>query len=157
MIIIRKAEQHDLRTVKAIDQLLFGQDSYPLFVLRQFFDITGDYLLVAETEGEIVGYILAHYDPSRLEGWLLSLGVPPAHRGKRIGEKLMAACMGQMEMQGAAILYLTVHPDNAAGIGIYTKLGFAVQEKPADYFLDGSPRLLMSRQVTVPPAEPHGV
>ncbi|MDX5418063.1 MAG: GNAT family N-acetyltransferase [Hymenobacteraceae bacterium] len=147
MITIRKAELADLRPIKAIDQLLFGADSYPLFVLRQFYDISSDYLLVAEISGEVVGYMLANYDQLKSQGWLLSLGVLPTHRGKRIGEKLMAACMGQMESQGVATLYLTVHPDNAAGIGIYTRLGFEVQETLPDYYLDNSPRLLMSRRV----------
>ncbi|EJF08376.1 hypothetical protein [Pontibacter sp. BAB1700] len=40
-----------------------------------------------------------------------------------------------------------MHPDNAAGISIYTRLGFEVQEQVAGYYLDESPRLLMSRQV----------
>jgi [ribosomal protein S18]-alanine N-acetyltransferase len=62
MLIIRQAQLSDLRDVKAIDQLLFGADSYPLFVLRQFYDISGEYLLVAETESEVVGYMLAHYE-----------------------------------------------------------------------------------------------
>ncbi|WP_299700298.1 N-acetyltransferase [uncultured Pontibacter sp.] len=149
MITIRHAQLSDLREVKAIDQLLFGADSYPLFVLRQFYDVTGDYLLVAETAGELVGYMLAHYNQDKSLGWLLSLGVLPAHRGKRIGEKLMAACIGQMETKGVATLYLTVHPDNAAGISIYTRLGFEVKEEVADYYLDGSPRLLMSKQIKV--------
>jgi [ribosomal protein S18]-alanine N-acetyltransferase len=147
MLIIRQAQLSDLRAVKAIDQLLFGADSYPLFVLRQFYDIGGEYLLVAETQGEVVGYMLAHYDQAKSLGWLLSLGVLPAHRGKRIGEKLMAACMGLMEAKGVETLYLTVHPDNAAGINIYTRLGFEVQESLPDYYLDNSPRLLMQKQV----------
>ncbi|MBD1396388.1 GNAT family N-acetyltransferase [Pontibacter sp. JH31] len=147
MITIRKAELSDLRPIKKIDQLLFGADSYPLFVLRQFYDISGDYLLVAETEGVAVGYILAHFDQLKSRGWLLSLGVLPTHRGRRIGEKLMAASLAQMESQGVTTLYLTVHPDNAAGINIYNRLGFGVQEIIPDYYLDNSPRLLMSRQV----------
>ncbi|EJF08377.1 GNAT family N-acetyltransferase [Pontibacter sp. BAB1700] len=99
MLTIRKAELRDLKAVKAIDQLLFGADSYPLFVLRQLYDITGDYLLVAETGGEVIGYMLSHLDQAKSQGWLLSLGVLPAHRGKRIGEKLMAASMAAMEKQ----------------------------------------------------------
>lgn len=147
MLTIRKAELSDLKGIKAIDQLLFGADSYPLFVLRQLYDITGDYLLVAEIESEVVGYMLSHLDHDNKKGWLLSLGVLPTHRGKRIGEKLMAATMATMEAQGVTNLYLTVHPDNAAGISIYTGLGFSVMEEVADYYLDQSPRILMSRQV----------
>ncbi|PVY42305.1 GNAT family N-acetyltransferase [Pontibacter virosus] len=147
MLTIRKADLGDLKAVKTIDQLLFGADSYPLFVLRQFYDITGEYLLVAEAGGEVVGYMLSHLDRQNKKGWLLSLGVLPAHRGKRIGEKLMAAAMVSMETQSATELYLTVHPDNAAGISIYTRLGFKVQEEIPDYYLDGSPRLLMSKRI----------
>lgn len=147
MLTIRQAELSDLQAVKSIDQLLFGADSYPMFVLRQFYDISNDYLLVAEAGGEVVGYMLAHYDQLKTVGWLLSLGVLPTHRGKRIGEKLMAAIMLRMEAQGVTRLYLTVHPNNAAGISIYTRLGFAIQEELPDYYLDDSPRLLMTKQI----------
>jgi [ribosomal protein S18]-alanine N-acetyltransferase len=149
MLTIRKAELSDLKAIKSIDKLSFGADSYPLFVLRQFYDISGDYLLVAEAEGAVVGYMLSHLDIEKKAGWLLSLGVLPAHRGKRIGENLMSATMALMEAKGVGMLYLTVHPDNAAGISIYTRLGFSVQQEVPDYYLDNSPRLLMSRQVNL--------
>lgn len=144
---IRKAELSDLRAVKAIDQHLFGKDSYPLFVLRQYYDISSDLLKVAEVSGEIAGYILAHYDLQQAQGWLLSLGVLPEHRGSRIGERLMSACVAEMAARGAHKLMLTVHPDNTPGIRIYTRLGFEVREELADYYLDDSPRLLMSRKI----------
>lgn len=148
MLTIRKAELSDLKVIKSIDQLSFGADSYPLFVLRQFYDITGDHLLVAETGGEVVGYMLSHLDVAHSKGWLLSLGVLPAHRGKRIGENLMTATVALMEDKGATMLYLTVHPDNATGISIYTRLGFEIQEQLTDYYLDNSPRLLMTKKIT---------
>jgi [ribosomal protein S18]-alanine N-acetyltransferase len=145
MLCIRNARLDELPTIKAIDQQLFGKESYPLFVLRQFYDTAPDYLLTAEYSGQVAGYMLAHYDSSRAVGWLLSLGVLPEQRGKRIGEKLMAACMARLEAQGATTLYLTVHPSNAAGIHIYSRLGFAVAEAFPDYYFDGTPRLLMHK------------
>ncbi|PKV75235.1 GNAT family N-acetyltransferase [Pontibacter ramchanderi] len=147
MVTIRKAELSDLKAVKTIDELLFGADSYPLFVLRQFYDTTGDYLLIAETGGQVAGYMISHLEQESRKGWLLSLGVLPAHRGKGIGQKLMAATIASLEAKGATMLYLTVHPANAAGISIYTRLGFVEREQVADYYLDGSPRLIMSKQL----------
>lgn len=150
MIVIRSAEVADLRAVKAIDLLLFGEDSYPLFVLRQFYDIGAHLIKVAELSGAVVAYILAHHGEQKGQGWLLSLGVLPEHRGKRIGEKLMAACMAEMEKEAISEIFLTVHPENKTGITIYTRLGFEVRAELPDYFLDDRPRLLMGRRIEHP-------
>ncbi len=151
MLCIRNARLEELPAIKALDQQLFGKESYPLFVLRQFYDTAPDYLLVAESAGQVAGYMLASYDASRALGWLLSLGVLPEHQGKRIGEKLMAACMAKLEAQGATTLYLTVHPNNATGIHIYSRLGFTVEEALPDYYFDGTPRLLMHKTLQQEP------
>ncbi len=146
MPIIRSATLQDIPSIKSIDQLLFQEDSYPLFVLRQFYDISAKYVKVAEVDGAVAGYIIAHYSPEQAIGWLLSLGVLPNFRGRRLGEQLMAACVEEMANLGAKEIFLTVHPDNASGLHIYTRMGFEVREEQSDYYFDSSPRRLMSRR-----------
>ncbi|QCR24249.1 GNAT family N-acetyltransferase [Pontibacter sp. SGAir0037] len=151
MIEIRRATLHDLRTVKSIDEALFGKDSYPLFVLRQFFDIAKSLFIVAVSAGEVVGYTIGHHDQERQEGWVLSLGVLPAFAGKEIGKQLTVYLLQALEAKGARTVFLTVHPSNTPALSLYKKLGFGEQVLESSYYLDGSPRLVM--QVAIAQAE----
>jgi ribosomal-protein-alanine N-acetyltransferase len=146
MIKIREAGADDLKSIQDIDQSLFGSESYPLFVLRQFLDISNGLLKVAEVEEEVIGYSIGHYNTETAEGWMLSLGVLPEYRGKEIGQKLSIHLIREIEEKGAAKIFLTVHPDNNPAIRTYQKLGFVKHQHKEDYYLDNSPRILMLRK-----------
>ncbi|MBC5991828.1 GNAT family N-acetyltransferase [Pontibacter cellulosilyticus] len=140
---IRAATVHDLKAVKAIDETLFGAETYPLFALRQLLDITNGLLLIAEESDKIAGYAIGHYNAVQEEAWFLSLGVLPEVRGLGIGESLTKGLINAVEQLGAKCIYLTVHPSNMGGIRIYEKLGFVKDSAENDYYGDGSPRLIM--------------
>lgn len=146
MIKIREAGPDDLRTIQAIDQSLFGSESYPLFVLRQFLDITNGLLKVAEVEEEVIGYSIGHYNTETAEGWMLSLAVLPEYRGKEIGRQLSDHLIREIEEKGADRIFLTVHPDNNPAIRTYEKLGFEKHQHKKDYYQDNSPRIVMLRK-----------
>lgn len=74
MSTIRRATLDDLESVHQIETLSFEEGGYPSFVLRQMFDISPDYFLVAEVDHRIFGYILGHINKNTNQGWLLSLG-----------------------------------------------------------------------------------
>ncbi|WP_114777493.1 GNAT family N-acetyltransferase [Botryobacter ruber] len=143
MLIIREAKLEDLKVVHQLEEELFGQHSYPLFVLRQLFDITNDLFLIAEVSGAVAGYAIGHYNAEQEEGWLLSLAVHPVHRGKRIGEQLTATLAEALKAKGARTMLLTVHPENAPALRIYQQAGFTTTQLYPDYYLDNSPRWLM--------------
>lgn len=142
---IRSATAQELKTIKAIDETLFGDDTYPLFALRQLFDITNGLIMVAVLENRIVGYAIGHYEPESGNAWFLSLGVLPEQRGKGTGERLTKALIEAVEAKGARACRLTVHPGNTGGYRIYERLGFVAQETQEDYYGDGSPRIIMVR------------
>ena len=142
-MIIRAAEIEDLQQVKEIDQLLFKEESYPVFALRQLLDITNGLMKVVEFGKTIVGYAIGHYNSEKQEAWFLSLGVMPGYRGRKIGENLTADLIKEVTAMGATSINLTVHPDNKPGINIYEGLGFEAQNTATNYYLDQSPRLIM--------------
>lgn len=146
MIKIREAGPDDLRTIQDIDQSLFGSESYPLFVLRQFLDITNGLLKVAEVEEEVIGYSIGHFNTETSEGWMLSLAVLPEFRGKEIGQQLSSHLIREIEEKGADKIFLTVHPDNNPAIRTYEKLGFVRHQHKKDYYQDNSPRIVMLRK-----------
>lgn len=146
MVIIRKATLEDLELVHQIELQSFGDGSYPLFVLRQLFDISAHYFLVAEEDGEIRGYILGNVSSRTREGWILSLGVHPEARGKNIGNTLTKKLISVLENNDAIEICLTVHPDNTSALEIYKALNFEVILSTSNYYFDNADRLLMKKK-----------
>ena len=146
MITIRKATLDDLKKVHEIETLSFNDGSYPLFVLRQLFDISEDYFLIAEEEDKILGYALGNLATKEEQGWILSLGVHPEARGKQIGKTLTKALIALLEDNDCKEICLTVHPDNASAIGIYKSFDFEIITASDNYYLDNEPRFLMKKE-----------
>ncbi|WP_346350816.1 N-acetyltransferase [Oceanimonas sp. AH20CE76] len=141
---IRTAIKGDLAAVYGLECAAFGSHGYPDFFLRQAWDLWPGSLLVAESESELLGYVLAGRGESATEGWILSLAVTPAAQGRGLGRQLLQAAVAVLEEQGCARIKLTVLPDNPA-LQLYQRLGFAEAGRENDYFGPGEPRLLMVR------------
>lgn len=146
MITIRTAKLEDLKTVHEIETLSFNDGSYPLFVLRQLFDISEDYFLIAEEDGKILGYALGNLSVKDDQGWILSLGVHPEARGKQIGKTLTKKLIALLEINNSKEICLTVHPENASAIKIYKNLNFEIILDSDNYYLDGDTRFLMKKK-----------
>ncbi|MEO8773049.1 MAG: N-acetyltransferase [Gelidibacter sp.] len=143
---IRKAILEDLKSIHEIETLSFNDGSYPLFVLRQLFDISEDYFLIAEEDDVILGYALGNFSTKDSQGWILSLGVHPEARGKKIGRMLTEKLISLLENNNSKEICLTVHPDNASAIKIYEDLDFEIIVECDNYYLDNEARLLMKKK-----------
>lgn len=148
---IRNATFDDLITIHEIEVLCFGDGAYPLFVIRQFYDIASKYFLVATLDEKIIGYALGSLSAQDAQGWILSVGVHPNARGNQMGTKLIKKLMSLLEFDKANELCLTVHPDNKSAITIYKSLSFEITMTYDNYYLDNQPRYLMTKKsVTTP-------
>ena len=145
-MIIRKATLDDLKTVHEIETLSFNDGSYPLFVLRQWFDISEDYFLIAEEEHMILGYALGSLSTKDDQGWILSLGVHPDARGKQVGKTLAKELIALLEDSDCKEICLTVHPDNSSAIKVYKAFDFEIITIFDNYYLDNQPRFLMKKE-----------
>ncbi|NHI01249.1 GNAT family N-acetyltransferase [Oceanimonas sp. MB9] len=141
---IRPATRADLAAVHGLECAAFGEHGYPDFFLRQAWDLWPGSLLVAESENELLGYVLAGRGEVANEGWILSLAVAPAARGRGLGRQLLQVAVTALESQGCKRIKLTVLPDNPA-LHLYHSLGFAEAGREEDYFGPGEPRLVMVR------------
>lgn len=147
MSTIRRATLNDLESVHQIESVSFDDGSYPPFVIRQLFDISHDYFLVAEEEGHILGYVLGNITKNSNQGWLLSLGVHPDAQGTHLGKELTERLVELLENDLSAEICLTVHPDNEMAKKIYEALGFKSVKVYDNYYNDLEPRLLMKKQL----------
>lgn len=77
---------------------------------------------------------------TRDESELLSLGVAPPWRGRRIGAALLLSAMERARAAGAALMFLEVAVDNHAAQALYTRHGFETVGLRPDYYqrADGS-------------------
>ncbi|WP_027126392.1 GNAT family N-acetyltransferase [Gelidibacter mesophilus] len=145
---IRNATLEDLTIIHEIETLSFADDSYPPFVLRQLFDISHEYFLVAEDDDKkIMGYVIGNINKNNGRAWLLSLGVHPDARGKKMGRLLTEKLIELLENDLSTEICLTVHPDNASAKKIYEDLGFKSVNTYDNYYNDLEARLLMKKQL----------
>ena len=71
--------------------------------------------------GAPVGYGELWLDEDEVE--LARLIVPPARRGQGVGRRLVEA-LTEIARQHADLVFLRVHPDNAAAVRVYRAAGF---------------------------------
>jgi mycothiol synthase len=90
-------------------------------------------LQFAERDGEVVGMChAARFDDGRA-GFIESLVVAEAHRGRGIGARLLAAGVAALVRDGCAAVELNVRNDNRPAIAAYERFGFAVYDEQYTY------------------------
>src|SRR5207247_3768130 len=80
------------------------------------------YYLVAESQGQVQGYIGAWIIMDEVH--ITTLGVDPRARRQRIGERLLATVLEQGVRRGARRATLEVRSSNRAAQQLYEKYGF---------------------------------
>lgn len=74
-----------------------------------------DTCLVAEQDGELLGFVLAYRPPTRREElFVWQIGVAPEARGARLATRLLQTVLDQPACAGVEYLTATVSPDNEA-------------------------------------------
>ena len=134
-MIIRKCKEKDIEEVTKIENLSFKYP-YPLIV---FYDYLQKIFLVAEENGNIVGYAIG--DKER--HLIVSIAVHPDYRRQKIGSKLMNSILRQMNEYAI----LQVRKSNEAAIKFYKKLGFVEKDVIKEYYIDGEDAILMFKSL----------
>ncbi|MER6711661.1 GNAT family N-acetyltransferase [Streptomyces sp. NPDC006386] len=147
---IRTVRAEDLAQLVRLDKEAFPANPYRHLVLRQFIDAYREGLLVLEGRAGLDGYVLVSraVDGS---GWILSLGVARARRGRGLGRRLMTEALHRLGTDGAVEARLAVHPANEAALGLYKSLGFVAEgDVRRDYYGPGEDRLLLRLDLAGP-------
>jgi len=88
---------------------------------------TFEVILALEGEGA-VGFVLFFYEFSTWRGlpgiYVQDVFVAEQVRGRKVGERLMAAAVARGKERGAVYMRLAVHHGNKGGLGFYKRLGF---------------------------------
>ncbi len=145
-ITIRALTPHDLSAVSEIDAVQTGERK-PAYWKRIFKDFTGHDTprdrvgVVAEADGVIVGFLFgdvrAFEFGSEPCGWILEIGVDPAHTRAGIASALLAEGCRRLRATGVAVVRTMVRRNNIPVLTFFRTNGFSggpyVQlELPAD-------------------------
>jgi len=146
---------NDLRSVVHINMVCLPENYTDFFFvdLHQRFPET---FIVAEDNGEVVGYIMCRMELGLSnfgfkglvkKGHIVSVAVLPQYRRKGIGEALVSKAMEGMRLYNAKQCFLEVRVTNTQAISLYKKLGFQVTRTIHGYYADGEDAYLMSREL----------
>ncbi|MBM3547369.1 MAG: GNAT family N-acetyltransferase [Alphaproteobacteria bacterium] len=97
---------------------------------------------IAVDRGEIVGFLSAFRGSLRRESGFVSynqIGLRAGHRGRGIGGRLMEAAEAWARELGVHRITLRVDEENARGLALYKRMGFAIQGRmPRSVDQDGA-------------------
>lgn len=101
-------------------------------------------IIVAESGGEIVGFILGVASAPK-EARILILAVIENHRKKGMGGALLKAFIAECYTKDLKIINLEVKVENEDAIRFYTRYGFANIKTLIDYYAEGKNAYHMQR------------
>jgi len=166
---VRRARDEDLPGVMSVNLRSLPENYWPGF-FKYVLDNWPQAFLVAEVNGEIVGYAMSRVeetaDPvllglfdergritgfpgeARRVGHLISIAVLEEYRGRGIGKALLAETIRALrDHYRVESVYLEVRVSNERAIGLYKKFGFRVGRRIPYYYRDGEDAYVMVLRV----------
>lgn len=148
MIDIRPSDPQDELALAGIDLATWSPDVTPAPAREpgaaRFFKegVRPEDVLVAETEGGVVGYVLLQQTiPLPSHSHVLDvngLAVDPAYQGQGVGRRLVDAAKQEARRRGVRKLSLRVLAPNASARRLYESCGFTVEGVlRAEFMLEG--------------------
>jgi ribosomal protein S18 acetylase RimI-like enzyme len=106
-------------------------------------EIENNEVYFIKKDGEIVGST-EYQMKGPNEAYLGGLIIKPDYRGQGIARKAIEFRLDKL--QGIKRLWLVTHPHNSKMIRMYLSYGFIVEAWRDNYYGDGQPRLVLSRE-----------
>jgi ribosomal-protein-alanine N-acetyltransferase len=151
----------DLPAVLDLERELFPEDAWTraMFAAEVSGRLPGRHYLVAEDDGQIVGYagLLAPAPGGSPPGPggqadVMTMAVAPSRWGQGIGSALLEALLAEAAGRGCAEVFLEVRVDNPRAQSLYRRHGFAEAGLRRGYYQpSGTDALVMRRPLD--PAE----
>jgi ribosomal protein S18 acetylase RimI-like enzyme len=123
--VARASWEHDYPDILTSESLQAGVDEwYSTDSIRDAVDWPRASVLVARTDGDVVGFVHAVFDADRNEGNVLRLYVDPEYRDAGVGRTLLESVRDALSDRGADRLRAMVLAANDPGNAFYEHLGF---------------------------------
>ena len=127
---IRSALSADVGQIGPIEQVVFSDP----WSERDLNDCirSGVPFLVAEHDGTVIGYVIAHHALDEAE--ILNLGVDPGRQRQGIGRALVVEMLEHLRQLGVALVFLEVRQSNSVAHRLYGGLGFTEVGRRRGYY-----------------------
>lgn len=140
---ILPATLRDLNGLRAIEKECFKKDAWPLLDLIAVLTFSGVVRLKVVADGRMVGFAAGDPRASEGIGWITTIGVIEAYRGKGIGAALLEICEQKMDMP---VVRLCVRRSNAVAQHMYRKAGYLPTGMWNHYYEDGEDALVLQKE-----------
>jgi ribosomal protein S18 acetylase RimI-like enzyme len=149
---IRPARKADLPAALELELATFSAHAISKRQMQYLQQRESAVFLVAEAGGRVVGdgIALVRNQKGRISGRIYSLVVSSAHRGQKIGEKLLRAMLEELTRRGAERVYLEVEESNAGAVRLYERNSFRRIGALPDYYDEGQHAVHMMYEAPVP-------
>lgn len=156
-MILRSVHESDYKVViSVVDEWWGGRhmaDMLPKLFFRHFKDTS----LIAEEDGELVGFLIGFISQSYVdEAYIHFVGIHPDYRKKGIGRKLYSAFFEKVAKKGCKAVHSVTSPVNKVSINFHTRMGFQIEKGDSivdwipvniDYDGPGEDRVLFTRKI----------
>jgi ribosomal protein S18 acetylase RimI-like enzyme len=103
---------------------------------------------IAESDGELAGFLIGFLSPSRPDAaYIHFVGVHPGLRGAGLARTLYERFFALAREHGRPLVSAITAPQNAGSIAFHTALGFTVTAPIPDYDGAGSAKVLFRRRL----------
>jgi ribosomal-protein-alanine N-acetyltransferase len=141
--VIRRATEQDADAVTALEADCQGADAWSAWLVRD--GVQGGLptirYLVAEVDGEVVGYAVASFAGDIAE--LQRIGVTPTARRTGVASALLDEVVAEAPATGANRLLLEVREDNGGALAFYAARGFIEIDRRPRYYRDGTTAVVL--------------
>lgn len=124
---IRKPKEEDIPQIMEIGKSTTGVSPESSFwseeQIKRWIK-SGDVLLVAEIEGEVIGLVFSQFNKPTGKATIENLIVKEEYRNRGIGTDLLNQCLDKLKAKGAAYICALVKTDNKPTIEFILKQGF---------------------------------
>ena len=145
---IRSFKKSDFDTLWQIDQACFDpQLAYSRPELAFYMKRAGSFTLVAEGDGQILGFIVA--ECRRKNGHIITIDVVAEARRGGVGSSLLDAAEKNLLDAGVTVVALETPVNNAAAIRFYKQKGYFVEKTAAGYYSGQLDALVMTKELTL--------
>lgn len=141
---IEQATWRDLNTLRKVEKICFGQDSWPLFDLIGVLTFPNTVHIKAMSDEQMVGFVGGDIKHHAHIGWVVIICVLPSYRGKGIGTALLDACEKEMN---TSIVNLCVRASNKTAINLYQRCSYKQVSRWRRYYNDGEDAVVMEKQL----------
>lgn len=130
----------DVQAMYALDLLCFDEPfRFDLSSMRRFSSQPGAIVLLAETEGAFLGFIIVQLSgrlPNR-KAYIVTLDVHPSVRRRGIAHYLISEAERSAAVAGATSIYLHVYTENVPALNFYGRLGYSRLLRNPDLYASG--------------------